>query len=156
MEVTDTLLAQEAQNPDDFFEVSDFGKDHWSLLAYVEYRCMNHNGVLDLKHLRIMNPVLRTQSSSLMEKDWQPEYGTRLHGYWNADGTTNKELLIDDHDDYDCLDDLENAGFIKIIGSALNPACELTIKGAKVCALLTLHKQKGEHFASFVLGESDD
>ena len=39
--------------------IEQFGKDHWSLLLYIETRIYNYGGVLDLYHMRIKNPVIR-------------------------------------------------------------------------------------------------
>ena len=83
-------------------------------------------------------------------KEWTPGYGTRLFGYWNKDETTNKDLLILNHDDYDCLDDLEKAGLVKNINTGLFPICELTLNGIEILSLLSLHKQKGKNFFEFV------
>ena len=54
-------------------KIKDWGKDHWSLLAYIECRCVDHKGILDKNHLRISNPAV-----SMSPIDWKPEYGTRL------------------------------------------------------------------------------
>lgn len=118
---------------------SRFGKDHWSLLAYIGTRCQDHKGVLNPKHLRIKHPALRTG-----HRAWKPEYGTRLAGYWREDGTTNGDLLLPDHDDMDCFDDLEKAGYIKSFGTGLNPACILTKKGLSAIQRLIEHKQMGD------------
>ncbi len=134
-----------------------FGKDHWSLLAYIEYRVMNHNGVLDKAQLRIKNPALQnTGQTFTMTQDWKPEYGSRLFGYWNKDKSKNKELLISNHDDYDCLDDLEKAKLVKSFGTGLNPAYKLTKFGSKVMGELTLHKQDGKNFAEFVFSKKGE
>lgn len=134
--------------------IDKFGKDHWSLLVYVEYRVLNHRGALDRKHLRISNVALQKNLTTGMNL-WKPEYGTRLSGYWNEDKTTNKGLLLLDHDDYDCLDDLEEAGLVKNFGSALHPGYILTKEGIKVCGLLLEHKQAGLQYASFVLSDKE-
>ena len=130
--------------------VNQFGKDHWSLLVYVEYRAVNRKGVLDLKHMRIKNPALL---NGMIPQTWKPEWGTRLYGYWNKNGSVNPKLTLPDHDDYDCLDDLENAGLVKSFGTGVNPAFLLTKKGAEICSLLALHKQEGKPYADFVLEE---
>jgi len=132
-------------------KIEQFGKDHWSLLAYVEYRAVNHNGLLDKSHLRIKNPVVANSTPyPIPAQEWKEEWGTRLFGYWNKDGTTNQSLKLGDHDDLDCLDDLEEAGLIKNFGTGLNPASKLTKFGAMVMSELNLHKQNGGNFSEFV------
>ena len=130
-------------------KIQQFGKDHWSLFAYIGTRVSDYGGRLDLVHLRIKNPVL--QQNRLGTMMWKPEYGTRLKGYWNKDGSTNQSLLILDHDDYDCLDDLEEAELIKSFGTGLNPVYKLTKFGAEVHSKLLLHKQAKKNFSDFEL-----
>lgn len=126
--------------------IKDFGKDHWSLLAYCEYRAVNYHGVLDQSHLRCKNPTLSVLPG---HTPWKPEYGTRLSGYWNKNGKTNKNRLLPEHDDLDCLDDLEVAGLLENVGTMINPYAELTDKGRRVAALLSAHKQADGQFADF-------
>jgi len=136
--------------------IEKFGKDHWSLLAYVEYRAVNNGGHLDIKHLRCKNPAIAT--SPLGQNFWKPEYGTRLKGFFKA--TIEKEerkidvidtrQRLENHDDFDCLDDLEAAGLLKNVGTLINPYAELTSKGQRVAALLSKHKQAGGPYAYFV------
>jgi len=130
-------------------KIQQFGKDHWSLFGYIGTRVADYGGRLDLIHLRIKNPAL--QQNILGTMMWKPKYGTRLKGYWNKDGSINSSLLILDHDDYDCLDDLEEAKLIKSFGSGLNPVYKLTKFGAKVHSQLLLHKQAGNNFSDFEL-----
>lgn len=128
-------------------KINQFGKDHWDLFTHIEYRIMNHQGRLSLVHLRVKNPAL--QQNMMGINMWKAEYGTRLFGYWNKDGSVNSKLRILNHDDFDCLDDLEEAGLIKSFGTGLNPVYKLTKKGVKVVGLLTLHKQEGKNYADF-------
>lgn len=121
--------------------IEQFGKDHWSLLLYIETRIHNCKGVLDLNHMRIKNQAI--------ESKWKPEYGTRLFGYWNKDNTTNSHLLLPHHDDYDCLNDLETEKLIKNIGTGLKPVCKITKKGAKILSQLLLHKQSNGQCFNF-------
>lgn len=130
-------------------KIYQFGKDHWSLFAYVEFRVMNHQGRLDLVHLRIKNPALQ-QNRMGISSEWKPEYGTRLFGYFEK---KNSKLLLTDHDDFDCLDDLEEAGLIESFGTGINPAYKLTKKGVSVMGALTLHKQEDKNFCDFVFDE---
>jgi hypothetical protein len=137
-------------------DISQFGKDHWSLLAYCEYRAVNDKGRLDLKHLRCKN--LNVATTSLGQNFWKPEYGTRLKGYFSNPikykgkkvKVTNSRYLLKNHDDFDCLNDLDHAGLIENLGTMLNPFVKLTEKGQRVAALLSVHKQNGGHFTDFV------
>lgn len=78
------------------------------MLAYLGTRCQDQKGVLNPEHLRMRHPALR---SGL--RVWRPEYGTRLSGYWKENGETDSTRLLADHDDMDCFDDLEAAGYVE-------------------------------------------
>lgn len=126
--------------------IKDFGKDHWSLLTYCEYRAVNNQGVLEHSHLRAKHQMLTAMPG---HTEWKPEYGTRLKGYWDEQGKTHSDRMILDHDDFDCLDDLEAAGLIKDVGTMINPFAQLTDKGQRVAALLSVHKQQGGYCSNF-------
>jgi len=128
-------------------EVKDFGKDHWSLFAYIETRCVDYEGKLDLDHLRIKNNAIGSPSS-LMRPTWKASYGTHLSGYAAKDGT-GKGRQLPNHDDLDCIEDFEDAGYILNMGTGLNPACKMTKLGYEVAAKLRQHKAEGNDFATF-------
>ena len=130
--------------------IKDFGKDHWSLFAYVEIRCIDYKGVLDKNHLRIKEEVdTAGRISAYSFPKWKPEWGTRLSGYWKKDGATDESKKLLDHDDLDCLEDLETANLIESIGTGLFPAYKLTKYGRKVNSKLRNHKADGKNFADF-------
>jgi hypothetical protein len=80
---------------------------------------------------------------------WKPEYGTRLAGFWKESGATDPSQQLPDHDDIDCLEDLEAAGIIKNTGSGLNPLIRFTKFGHAVANRLRNHKREGGNFAEF-------
>lgn len=65
---------------------SAFGRDHWSLLVYVESRAVDHGGWLDVRHMR----------------NDGDKYPTRLA----------RGRLALKHNDWDCLDDLIRASYV--------------------------------------------
>ena len=127
-------------------EMSQFGKDHWSLFAYIETRTIDYKGSLDKSHLRIKNEIVANSSPYPFNRYWKPEYGTRLKGYFDK---KDKKLQLPNHDDLDCFDDLENAGLIKNMGTGFNPAAELTKKGILIASKLREHKANGGYFSNF-------
>lgn len=136
--------------------MSDWGKDHFSLLGYVETLCVDsiNKGVGTINYTRMRvnektHPPL-AQNFAMNRTKWNSEYGTRLRGFWKADGTTtDPERQIKKHDDVDCLDDLEAEGLVEII-SLVNGFVTLTDKGRKISGLLREHKSKGGYFSNFV------
>lgn len=129
--------------------IDDFGKDHWSLLAYIKTRCVDYQGVLDIKHMRTKNPALVAVNSIFGPQAWKPEYGTRLSGYFLGDGKTDKSRQLPDHDDHDCQEDFERLGLVENMGSGLHPAVKLTKAGLELAAQVDAHKANGGVFANF-------
>lgn len=129
--------------------MKDWGKDHWSLLLYIETRCVDHHGILDLDHMR--DKLMRGERSNITGAGkWKDEYSTRLHGYWKEDGSTDPSRMVKGHDDHDCLDDIEAAGMVKNVGSGMNPQCVMTDLGYKYVTELRKWKAKGEQCSTFV------
>ena len=133
--------------------VKDFGKDHWSMLEYIGYRAMNHKGVLNTDHMRLKNRVGYNGCITLSEQKWEPGFGTRLSGYFLKGNKVNEERLLPQHDDYDCIDDLENEKLVKNFGTGMNPACLLEKRGLEALRQLTDHKQKGGWCSNFTFIE---
>ena len=95
-----------------------FGKDHWSVFAYIETRVVDYHGQLEHDHLRAnisRHPYLAIAGyrRSVMGPTNGEKYPTRLKGVKNESGTYETVQLFD-HDDYDCIDDLVGAGLITI------------------------------------------
>lgn len=117
-----------------------FGRDHWSLLAYVETCCVDApagsigKGRLDPRRLRVRNRIWPA---------WKAEWDTRLRGTEN--GPT---IPLPDHDDMDCLLDLEAAGLVDIVSNA-NLFVRLTDAGIAMAAKLREHKARGGQVAEF-------
>ena len=133
-----------------FVRLSQFGKDHWSLLAYVE-TCAVESNSLDKRRLRCnpaRHPIHAVNLNYGEVARWKPEYGTRLKGFWAADGRINPDLRLPSHDDWDCLDDLEAAGLIDVVSEA-NALVRMTDAGMGIAALVRKHKASGGTFATF-------
>ena len=84
--------------------IDQWGKDHWSTLAYIESRCVDHKGVLSNAHLRTnvgRHPLFVARGFG------SPGDGSRYP-------TRYKGGELDDHDDFDCLYDMVLSGLITI------------------------------------------
>ena len=103
---------------------SKFGKDHWSTLAYVETRAVDHGGVIDPRHMRDKTTRL-----------WRPEYATILFDGKKQAG----------HDDWDCVKDLEAAFLLRQADGKLS----LTRDGWKVVSELRQFRAEGGSWAKF-------
>lgn len=123
--------------------ITKFGRDHASLLAYVECRCVDHKGLLELPRLRV-NPRRHAEyaASPYIKRKWLPSYATRLRGH-----TDEAPALQPEHDDVDCLWDLEAAHLIEIV--SIPDKIRMTAKGHEVACNIRWHKIQGGSFQSF-------
>jgi len=140
--------------------VEKFGKDHWSLLAYVECRCVDHRNTLEHDHLRTnpdRNPDLGYRRNAFGGKHWKDEYSTRLKTFpWKSeDEKEQAKHRVSGHDDWDCLDDLERAGFVQVL-SYVNGSVEITEAGLAMAAHIRAHKAKGGWFSNFTPPAGND
>lgn len=118
-----------------------FGKDHWSLLAYIETCCVDKGGKVGLERMRCnpkTHPGLAVAVGGFSSRTWESSWGTRT-----------REGLIKGHDDHDCAEDLEKAGLIANIGSGINPVFKMTSEGWRVISALRAHKAAGGKYADF-------
>lgn len=129
--------------------IEQFGKDHWSLLAYIETVCVDNKGVPDLTRMRCnpqRHPGLVIHGTH-GHAEWCDTYSTRLFGFFDAEDKTR--FILPDHDDHDCMNDFEAAGLVENIGTGINPVYKLTVYGLTVSGWLRQHKAQGGGFASF-------
>lgn len=110
--------------------VESFGKDHKSTLLYIETRCVDHGGLVDKRHLRC-NPTRHPQFAH--DGGWSDEHSTR----W-AKGVEP----IMGHDDWDCIDNMVDAGLIEWNGTGVHPRFALTEFGWQAAHLL--RRQRAE------------
>lgn len=85
-----------------------WGRDHWSLLVYIETRAVDYSGKIAAKHLR-------------GDGD---KYPTKL-----------KDSELQGHSDWNCIDDLETAELVINKGTGINPIFHLTDEGWKQVGL---------------------
>ena len=108
-----------------------WGRDHWSLLVYLETVAVDHRGVVGWNNgegfIRLScNPYTHPLLA-----------GPRLS---SGPGLPRTRLatseVVEGYDDWDCFDDLVAAGFIENTGTGVNPVIKLTDSGwAKAHAL---------------------
>lgn len=135
-----------------------FGKDHWSLLAYIEDRCVHgDDGIGKLSRIRLRcNP--KTHPTQSCGNPWSPNYATRLKGFFQFDERNdlvkacNAGLQVHEHDDWDCVDDLEAAGYIEIL-SMINGYVSMTELGQSTVASLRKHKADGGMFDTYSIAQ---
>lgn len=114
--------------------MAKFGQDHWSTFAYIETRSVDHGGEPGILHMRC-------------DKDRHPQFAHA--GSETKHPTRLKKGELRNHDDWDCLDDLELLGFIENEGTALHRIYKLTDLGSQIAAQLRKHKADKGNFSNF-------
>ena len=131
-------------SPDaDRVEPARWGKDHWSVFAYVETCVVDQNGLLDRR--RVQANLNR-----------HPHFAGGLASGSQIDGAAypirlrNGETLPGpDYDEWDCIDDLELHGLVENIGTGLNRCYRLTFLGENLAGQVRAHKGRGKGFGTF-------
>lgn len=140
--------------------VDSYGFDHWSLLDYIETCCVDGNGIgtIDRRKLRCnqnKHPLLANDATE--SSKWKKIYSTRLKGYrdhWTDNPKTTVEMAVKagvallDHDGWDCLEDLEESGFIDIISQA-DGLVKITKLGCDAMAAIREHEASGGSIFDF-------
>jgi hypothetical protein len=119
--------------------LSDFGRDHWSLLAYCETVCVDRKGILEYERMTCNTTRHPTKSGNFPfggRPQWKDEYGTRT-----------KNGIIGWHDDFDCLDELEEYGFLTI--DYKKKKVKLTELGLRTAGAIRMHKANSGTFSTF-------
>lgn len=124
----------------EYVSIEQFGKDHWSVLVYIETRVVDFKGLLDRNHMRTdIERHPRLVGPSQIQTDSR-KYSTRL-----------KNGALDDHDDWDCVEDLTVAGLVEMstIEIVAETKFKLTDFGWKIAGQLRRHLAEGHSYQTF-------
>ena len=119
--------------------ISRWGKDHWSTFAYLETLAVDHEGIAKPDNRR-----MRTNEKTHPHLLGSPEQGASQYATRLKDGEAKG------HDDWDCLDDAVEVGFLEDIGTGINRVFKFTKLGQKVASQLRVHKMNGGNFGDFI------
>lgn len=130
--------------------MSEWGKDHWSTLAYVETRCVDHDGKLDGDKMRCNWRLHRTLIGRMQLQAGMngEKYPTRL-----------RQGDVLGHDDWSCLEDMVSAGLLTwtetvefpgVVFGGTTVTVNLTETGTAIAQQLRHHKASGGSFADFM------
>ena len=124
-------------------EPERWGKDHWSVFAYVETCVVDRRGRLDNR--RIQANLNRHPAHAGGRAD-----GSQVDGAKYPIRLRNGETLPgSDYDEWDCLDDLEWSGLIENTGTGLNRCYRMTSLGENLAQQVRANKGRGGSFAKF-------
>ena len=130
---------------ENYIGMERWGKDHWSVFAYLEARAEKNKGIVDNQNMRCNSRLHRGFAHSYSFADPE-QYPTRLKG-----GKT-----LGDHDDWSCAEDLAAFGLIELFAKyGYEPfgsdICRVVIteKGYRALSALKMHKQNGGLFSNF-------
>ena len=119
--------------------VKAFGEDHWSLLAYIDCCCSGHAGRVEHRHMRRKPAVHKTYEPSVVITS-KREIGRGLG--------IDPGLQSRSQDDWDCLADLEAAGFVELVSYATGLVHIFPV-GLEAAAAIRAHGARGESIKSF-------
>jgi hypothetical protein len=128
--------------------MEQWGKDHWTTFAYLETCAVDNKGVVGREQMRCdpdIHPGLANRANSL----FRTKYPTRLKGYFKPDGTKDESVVVADHDDWSCFEDMVAAGLMEWNGTGINPVVKFTPEGHKIAGQLREHRASGKPLALF-------
>lgn len=139
----------------DYIPMSYWGKDHWSTLAYAESVMVECGGFQvgadarmksNRRNFRVMaqecaRPKRPGKPTSSIAMVMQPEHSTKL----------NDGQVVDNHDDWSCLQDMAAAGLFIQNATGVQPGVTLALseKGNAVANALREFKRNKGQFAQF-------
>lgn len=117
-----------------------WGRDHWTVLLLIETICVDKRGEPDLRRFRTnpaRHPGLLSPDVRIAGGGWEPKYATRLR---TEDGLVLGSQPDPDHDDWDCVEDLVEAGMVVWGGTGMHPIFQLTDSGWDLAGRLRRHR----------------
>lgn len=116
--------------------LEQFGRDHWSTFAYVECRAVDNEGTIAKHHMRC-DPLRHPEHAHI---NWSEDIPTRLLG----------GVPLPQHDDWDCIEDLEAANLLTVTGTPRSPLVTLTEFGQHVASQLRAFLASGGSYSTFI------
>ena len=118
---------------------SEWGKDHWGVLLYLETCCVDKRGIPDFRRIQC-------------NENRHPWYYAGQPGKnWPIRLTNNRQIV--EYDEWDCIKDLEFYGFVQSIGSTTNPQFLMGDLGHKMVGVLRKHLASST-YKYFIFDES--
>lgn len=126
-------------------EVKNWGRDHWSTLAYLGTLAVDNKGIAipDRRRMRT-NEITHPH---LVGHDFGNQGANKYP-------TILKEGTQEGHDDWDCIDDSIQLGFLEEVGTGFHRAYKFTKKGLDALHKLSDHKINGGNYSQFVYSEA--
>lgn len=132
----------------DYIPMSEWGKDHWSTLAYLETCAVDNLGIIDNRRMRT-NPRLHRKLVGISPMG-EIQDGSKYP-------TIAKSGNIPKHDDWSCLEDAVAASLVEVEFTeryhrpfgGLVARVKFNENGLKVVAQLREYRSNGGNFGSF-------
>ena len=132
---------------DDYISMERWGHDHWSVLGYLETRIVDNHGVIRNQQMRCTTRLHRAFAHAVDGA----AHPTRL-----------REGVVENHDDWSCLEDMVAAGLVvaefrqmnNVFFGSSEARVRFTPLGQQIALQLRAHKQDGGDWRDFVPGVS--
>lgn len=135
--------------------ISHFAKDHFSLLLLIEsLQFESKDGIAKINIATMRCNPTSHPLHHVNRFPWKDSWGTKLKGFSDFSQkhdiycAEKNNLFLSQHDDWDCLEDLEKAGLLEIV-SFMNGYAMLTQKGIHLALSLRQHKLNGGTLNNF-------
>lgn len=131
-------------NDNERIPIDRWGRDHWTTLLYIETRCVDYKGTVRNENLRCFPTGANLhRMTDAQQRIWckgdEKKYGTRL-----AD-----DSVAENHDDWDCIEDMVAAGVLLWEGTGAYPAFVLTDIGWQIAHALRRWRAEGKTVKEF-------
>jgi hypothetical protein len=139
---------------DQYIAPALWGRDHWSTLAYLDTvmtDCAGFEMGSDAR-MRANRRNARVMAAVPRPKRVRSAHASPLPGTLAIEGSRLKDgQTVAGHDDWNCIEDMAQAGLFNIgpLGLAPGKVLKLSPLGRAVVARLRQHKQDGGQFAQF-------
>lgn len=120
-----------------------WGRDHFTVLMYIETCIVNSGGIPDRNRVRTdpsRHPMLEGSHFTELAVE-RKKYPTHLRN----------NVMLDDHDDWDCCRDMEAAGLLVWAGNGSEPRFSLSDRGWLVAGELRRHRAEGKRLADLTM-----
>lgn len=142
------IYVPEGDDTADYIHPSEWGRDHWNTLAYLETCCVDNEGKVRNESMRC-NPRIHRELLGRAQFDLGigcgEKYPTRL-----------KSGMKENHDDWSCVEDMARFGILTAKENRISndPFCSvqavvtLTPKGEKYANAIRVLKSRGLKFST--------
>lgn len=128
MQANFSIKIEDKQNKKATYPMSEWGKSHWHLLAFIHNRCVNSGNNRGIGFVE--RGTIQCSASR------HPEVYSELYDYYTDIKPSiylkDKTIPLEEYDEWDCINDMECEKLVENVGNMINPVFIITILGKRV------------------------